>query len=140
MKPHIKALFVCIIFVFGGAILSKIIETDFSPAMLEQAKAISYFVTLAGIVTAFSWYKRTATPVESGVTEIPEENQKLQKRVLLYMIIINFINGGVLILSTEESIQMMTGISLLVVIISPIVFRSMQEKDAFPLKDSEDID
>lgn len=137
MKPHIKAFLLSAIVVFAAGILSKYIELELSLPMVEQAKAISYFVTLAGVVTAFSWYKRTATPVAEGVLETPPENIEKQKRVLIFMVIINVINAGVLSLSTEQSIQLMAGISLLVVVISPIVFRTMQEKDAMPPKEEE---
>ena len=137
MKSHIKAFFISIVLVFAGGILSKYLDLKFSLAMVEQAKSISYFVTLAGIVTAFSWYKRTATSVVEGESETPPENVVKQKRILLYLVIINFLNAAVLLLSTEESIQLMAGMSLLVVVISPIIFRTMQEKDAMPPKEDE---
>lgn len=134
MKNHVKAFLASAILIILGIVLSKFIIIELSVELIEQAKAISYLVTLAGIVVAFSWYKRTATAVEERVTETPPENVIKQNRILTYMVIINLVNAVMLSLSTEQSIQMMAGISLLVVIISPIVFRTMQEKDAMPAK------
>lgn len=113
-------------------LLTILIKKEFPVSLVEQSKAISYFVTLAGIVTIFSWYKRTATPVEIDVTDIPQENIDKQKKVLRYMLFINIVNAVMLALSTEKSIQFMCGISLLTVIISPFLFRTMQEKDSQP--------
>ncbi len=129
MKNHIKAFLLSVVFIIVGIVLSRVVEADLSDALVEQSKAISYFVTLAGIVTVFSWYKRKAVEVEIGELEVPTENVQLQKRVYIYLLIINFINAGMLILSTEQSIQLMAGISLIMVVVSPVVFRTMQEKD-----------
>lgn len=129
MKNHIKAFILSAVLLVLGGILSKYITLELSLELIEQAKAISYMVTLAGVVVLFSWYKRTATPVDEGDEETPLENIAKQNRILIYLVIINLVNALMLSLSTEESIQMMAGISLLVIIISPIVFRTMQEKD-----------
>lgn len=135
MKNHLKVFFVSIAFVILGALLSKQIDIHLSVELVEQAKAISYLVTLGGVVVAFSWYKRTASPVDAGVEETPKENVEKQNRVLFYMFVINLINAAVMTLSPVEPIQLMTGISLIVVIISPVVFRTMQEKDAVAPKE-----
>lgn len=137
MKNHIKAFILSAVIVLAGGILSKYIDLNLSVEMIEQAKAISYLVTLGGVVTAFSWYKRTAIPVEQGDESVPAENVEKQNRVLIYMTIINFVNACVLSLSPVEPIQLMSGISLIVVIISPVVFRTMQEKDAVAPKEED---
>jgi len=140
MKNHIKAFILSAVLLLLGGILSKYITFELSVPLIEQAKAISYMVTLAGIVVLFSWYKRTATPVEAEVTVTPSENVAKQNRILLYLVIINFVNAIMLMLSPEQSIQMMASISLLVIIISPIVFRTMQEKDAMPPSQDDSVD
>lgn len=137
MKNHVKTFIASAVLVLLGGILSKYITLELSVELIEQAKAISYMVTLAGIVVLFSWYKRTATPVDEGVTETPAENVAKQNSIFIYMIMINLVNAAMLLFSTEQSIQMMAGISLLIIVISPIVFRTMQEKDAMPPKDEE---
>ncbi|MDA3852830.1 MAG: hypothetical protein PF444_01095 [Bacteroidales bacterium] len=137
MKKHLKAFIASAVLVVLGAILSKQITLELSLELIEQAKAISYMVTLAGIVVLFSWYKRTATPVDEGVTETPVENLAKQDRIFLFLVLINLVNAVMLMLSNEQSIQMMAGISLLIIVISPIVFRTMQEKDVMPPKDEE---
>lgn len=136
MKEHIKALLISIVLISAGVVLSKNLVTDFSAALIEQAKAVSYFVTLAGIVSAFSWYKRTATKLDFGTNEVPATDVVKQNRVLVYLVIINFINAGVIIFSTEKSILLMSSISLLVIAISPVIFRTMQEKEATPTEKS----
>ena len=137
MKNHIKVFILSAILLILGGVLSTYIDLDLSVPMVEQAKAISYMVTLAGVVVLFSWYKRTATPVDEGVSDTPKENIAKQNRILVYLLAINAINAVMLSLSTEESIQMMAAISLLVVLISPIMFRTMQEKDTMPPKSSD---
>lgn len=137
MKKHVKAFIASIVLVVLGAILSKQVTLELSLELIEQAKAISYMVTLAGIVVLFSWYKRTATPVDEGVTETPVENMAKQNRIFIFLVIINLVNAVMLMLSNEQSIQMMAGISLMIIIISPIVFRTMQEKDVMPPKDED---
>ena len=128
MKNNLKVFLLSAFLVTLGGVLSKYWEIELSLGMMEQVKAISYFVTLAGIVSAFSWYKRTATPVPENDENVPVENISKQNRVLIYLLVINTINAGVLLFSQVQPIQLMIGISLLVVLISPVVFRTMQEK------------
>ncbi len=127
MKIHFKIFLVSAALVILSGVLSGRLDLLLSEALIVQAQSISYFFTLAGVVFAFSWYNRTATPVKEGVYAL-EANLKKQNRILYYLLCINVINAGVLLINTTQPVQLMTAISLLVVLISPMIFRTMQEK------------
>jgi len=127
MKYHFKIFLISAFVVLACAILSQVLGLESSAPVLAQAQSISYFVTLAGIVVLYGWYNRRATPVKEG-EETPADNIKRQHTVLKYMLFINVVNAAVLCFSTSQPVQLMTAISLLVVLISPMIFRTMQEK------------
>lgn len=127
MKLNIKIFLFSILAVALGVFLSHQLNVELSKELLAQAESISYVLTLAGIVVLFSWYNRKAIRTEDGEDELPA-NLAIQTKVMYYLLLINIMNAGVLICSTIQSIQLMTGISLLVVLISPAIFRTMREK------------
>ncbi len=129
MKYHLKIFIISLTLVTLCFVLSRNMEMVFPVALVEQAKAISYLITLVGIVVVFSWYKRTAVLVEQEASVSPPENTRKQKRVLLYLLIVNAINAGVLLFSSEQSIGLMIGISLMVVLIAPFIFKTMDETE-----------
>ena len=128
MKYHIKIFLISLALIVAGLFLSKSIELTLTDSLLAQAEAISYIVTLVGTVVAFSWYNRSATPTTNS-TEIPIENIKKQNKVLNYLLIISVINSLIILVNNDKPSQMMALIGLMVIIISPVIFRTMQEKE-----------
>lgn len=129
MKKHIKIFLISLVIVVAALVLFSMIELELSVAMVEQAKAISYVVTLAGIVSLFSWYNRKAVLVDADDVESADYINQIQNRALNFMLAINIVNAFVIALASEQSIHFMTGISLMVVLVAPIIFRTMHEKE-----------
>ena len=128
MKYHFKIFLISLLLIAASLFLSKLIELTLTESLLAQAEAISYIVTLVGTVVAFSWYNRNATPTTNS-TEIPIENIKKQNKVLNYLLIISVINSLIILVNNDKPSQMMALIGLMVIIISPVIFRTMQEKE-----------
>lgn len=127
MKLHIRLFFISVAFIITAIFVVKIITYVPSEALVVQSQAIAYFITLAGVILAFSWYKRKAIPLEIDA-DVPQENLALQHKVLYMLCAINFINAAMLVCTQEQSVQMMAGISLMMLLVAPTVFRTMQEK------------
>lgn len=127
MQLKYKIFLLSLLAVIVGVLLSHQLNVELTESMLAQAESISYVVTLAGIVFLFNWYNRKAVRVADDEEELPG-NIILQRKIMYYLLFINVMNACVLICSIKESIQLMTGISLLVVLISPAIFRTMREK------------
>ncbi len=119
-----------ILLVIGLALTIGAKQLDFtlSETLLAQAEAVSYIITLVGIVVAFGWYKRNIVSINSD-EETPKQNIEKQKTVLNYLFTISVINAALIALGSGDSTQMMALIILSVILISPIIFRSMQDKD-----------
>lgn len=127
MKLHIRLFFISVAFVIVAILVVKSFSYEPSEALVVQSQAIAYFITLAGVILSFSWFKRKAISVDVDA-EVPKENIVLQNKVLYMLCGINFINAMMLIFTQEQSVQMMAGISLMMLLIAPTVFRTMQEK------------
>lgn len=128
MKLHIRLFFVSLALIVFAIVLVKILDFSPSEAVVVQSEATAYFITFVGVILSFRWFKVKATAVEPG-EEVPSRNLELQKKVLYVLLGINALNALILVFSQKESVQMMVGISIIVLLISPSVFRTMQEKD-----------
>ncbi len=127
MKLHIRFFFISVAFIVVAIFVVKMFSFEPPKDLVIQSQAIAYFITLAGVILAFSWFKRKAISVDID-TEVPKENIVLQKKVLYVLCGINFVNAMMLIFNQEQSVQMMAGISLMMLLIAPTIFRTMQEK------------
>ena len=128
MKLHIRLFLISLALIVVAVVVVKLIDFTPSEAVVAQSEATAYIITFVGVILSFRWFKIHATPVDVG-QDIPANNLVCQKKVMYILLVINALNALVLVFSQKESVQMMLGISLIVLLISPHVFRTMQEKD-----------
>ena len=128
MKLHIRLFFLSLLLIVLAIVGVQMMNFSPSEALIAQSEATAYFITFVGVILSFRWFKMRATPVAQG-EDVPEKNLEYQKKVLYILFGINVLNALILIFSQKESIQMMVGISLIVLLISPHIFRTMQEKE-----------
>ena len=139
MKLHIRLFLISIFLIVLAIVGIQMINYAPSEAMVAQAEATAYFITFAGVILVFRWFKQKATPVGEG-EQVPVSNVAAQKKVLYTLLGINVLNAVILMVSQKQSVQMMVGISLIVILISPHLFRTMQEKDGVVETSSEEKD
>lgn len=128
MKLHIRLFLLSLLLIIAAIVGVQMMDFSPSEVLVTQSEATAYFVTFVGVVLSFRWFKMRVTPVAQG-EDVPAENLEYQKKVLYILFGINVLNALILIFSQKESIQMMVGISLIVLLISPHIFRTMQEKE-----------
>lgn len=127
MSLHIKIFLASAVLLAAGYKLFDCIDYSLATVVIEQAKATSCMFTMVGIIVLFGWYKKKVA-LNEVPAEVSTDNIKQQKKVLYYMLAINFLNAIVLTITIDKSTTMMALMSLMVVIISPIIFRTMHDK------------
>jgi hypothetical protein len=129
MKLHNKIFIISLLALIAGAIIYETTENTLSEAVLTQARAISYFVTLAGIASTFSWYKNTVLKIDLEDANHDKIVDEKGKKVFRMMLIFNIINAIIISVASDPSIHFMAGISLLIIPMTPRIITNINEKE-----------